>query len=94
MATIYIVNHTTGGYYVTASSSYHHTEEKAREDFTESVGGVGDDPAHVELVRLDTETLETITLDWWEGTAADLDEDEDEGVDDEDWICEGKPDGE
>ena len=98
MATIFIVNHATGGYDASTSSSYHHTEEEARLGFDDAKASVGEDPASIELVRLDTETLETVTLDWWEGSDADLDleeEEEREGEEDDgDWICEGKPDGE
>ncbi len=98
MATIFIVNHATGGYYASTSSSYHHTEEEARLVFDDAKASVGEDPAYIELVRLDTEALEAITLDWWEGSEADLDLEEEEEREDEeddgDWICEGKPDGE
>ena len=96
MATIFIVKHATGGYYTTASSYYHHTEEEARLAFEDAKDSVGEDPAYIELVRLDTETLEAITLDWWEGSDADLDleEEREDEEDDGDWICEGKPDGE
>ena len=91
MATVFIVNHATGGYGTYSSSSYHHTEEEARAAYAEALESVDEDPASIELVRLDTETLETVTLDWWEGSSPDL---ESEDGDDDDWIVEGKPDGE
>lgn len=97
MATIFIVKHSTGGYYTTSSSYYHHTEEEARLDFEDAKASVGEDPAYIELVRLDTETLEAITLDWWEGSLTDIEEEEgEEDADggDDDWIVEGKPDDE
>jgi hypothetical protein len=96
MATIFIVKHATGGYYTTASSYYHHTEEEARLAFEDAKDSVGEDPAYIELVRLDTETLEAITHDWWEGSVADLENEGGEECEDgdDDWICEGKPDGE
>jgi len=110
MATIFIVNHSTGGYHTYSSSFYHHTEEEARLAFEDSKESVGEDPAYIELVRLDTETLDAVTLDWWEGNIDDLEEDDeelerdenaaeylsnmDEPLDNDDWIVEGKPDGE
>lgn len=90
MATIYIVKHSTGGYYTTSSSYYHHTEEEARLAFEDSKASVGEDPASIELIRLDTETLEATTITGWEGNIEDLEDEED----DDDWIVEGKPDGE
>ena len=104
MATIFIVKHATGGYYTTASSYYHHPEEEARLAFEDAKESVGEDPAYIELVRLETETLDAVTLDWWEGTIEDLEESVDEELEkdenaaewmvENDWICEGKPDGE
>lgn len=96
MATIFIVKHATGGYYTTASSYYHHTEEEARLAFEDAKASVGEDPAYIELVRLDTETLDAVTILGWEGNAYPLEEEEErEGEEDDgDWICEGKPDGE
>ena len=95
MATIFIVKHATGGYHTYSSSFYHHTEEEARLEFDDAKASVGEDPAYIELVRLETETLDAVTLDWWEGSTLDLeDEGGEESDDDDDWICEGKPDGE
>lgn len=76
MATVYIVNHTVGGYYVENHCSYHHTEVEAQENYDESMESVGEDPTVIELIRLDTETLEATTIHHWEGTIDDLDEDE------------------
>ena len=90
MATIFIVNHTTGGFYTSTSSSYHRTEEDAAITFEECKDSVGEDPACIELIRLDTETLEATTITGWEGNIEDLEDEED----DDDWIVEGKPDGE
>ena len=95
MADIYIVNVSVGGYYVEQHSYYHRTESEAQESFEECKASVGDDPTAIELVRLDTETLEAVTITCWEGTFDDLDEemeDGEEGFDDEDdGIVEGAP---
>lgn len=90
MATIFIVNHAIGGYYASTSSSYHHTEEDAVIAFEECKDSVDEDPACIEIIRLDTETLEAVTITGWEGNIEDLEDDDG----DDDWIVEGKPDGE
>jgi hypothetical protein len=90
MASIYIVNVSVGGYYTEQHSYYHHTESEAQSSFEECRASVGEDPTIIELVRLDTETLEAVTITGWEGTFDDLDEED--GYDDEDdGICEGVP---
>jgi hypothetical protein len=96
MADIFIVNVATGGYYTEQFSYYHRTESEAQSSFEECKASVGDDPTVIELVRLDTETLEAVTITGWEGTFDDLDEegleDGEEGFDDEDdGIVEGAP---
>ena len=95
MADIYIVNVSVGGYYVEQHSYYHRTESEAQESFEECKASVGDDQTAIELVRLDTETLEAVTITGWEGTFDDLDEemeDGEEGFEDEDdGIVEGAP---
>jgi hypothetical protein len=96
MASIYIVNVSVGGYYVEQNSYYYRSESEAAESFEECKASVGDDPTVIELVRLDTETLEAVTITGWEGTFDDLDEegleDGEEGFDDEDdGIVEGAP---
>ena len=79
MGKVYIVNHAiTGGTYVESSHWFHHTEEEAVESFEDSVNSVGEDPTRVELICLDTETLDAVTLHSWEGTNEDL------GYEDED----------
>jgi hypothetical protein len=85
MADIFIVNVARGGYYVEQHSYYHRSESEAAESFEECKASVGDDPTVIELVRLDTETLDAVTINGWEGTALDL-EDElmEDGYDDED----------
>jgi len=90
MASIYIVNVSVGGYYVEQHSYYHRTESEAQESFEECKASVGDDPTLIELVRLDTETLDVTTITGWEGTFDDL-EDEDGYDDEDDGICEGVP---
>jgi hypothetical protein len=90
MASIYIVNVSVGGYYTEQHSYYHHTESEAQSSFEECRASVGEDPTIIELVRLDTETLEAVTITGWEGTFDDLDEED--GYDDEDdGIVEGAP---
>ena len=90
MASIYIVNVSVGGYYTEQHSYSHHTESEAQSSFEECKASVGDDQTAIELVRLDTETLEAVTITGWEGTFDDLDEED--GYDDEDdGICEGEP---
>ena len=90
MADIYIVNVSVGGYYVDQHSYYHRSESEAVESFEECKASVGDDPTVIELVRLDTETLEAVSITGWEGTFDDLDEED--GYDDEDdGIVEGAP---
>lgn len=74
MASIYIVNVARGGYYTEQRSYYHHTEIEAAESFEGCKAAVGDDPTAIELVRLDTETLEAVTITGWEGTALDLED--------------------
>ena len=76
MADIYIVNFSTGGYYAGHNSYYHRTESEAHDSFTECMESVGDDPTLIELIRLDTETLEATTIRGWEGTIDDLDDEE------------------
>ena len=90
MADIYIVNVSVGGYYTEQHSYYHRTESEAQSSFEECRASVGEDPTIIELVRLDTETLEAVTITGWEGTFDDLDEED--GYDDEDdGIVEGAP---
>ena len=76
MASIYIVNVVRGGYYTDMRASYHRSELEATESFEACKAAVGEDPALVELVRLDTETLEAVTITGWEGTMDDLDDEE------------------
>lgn len=75
MANVFIVNHTIGGYYVENHSSYHLTEVEAQEAYDECMESVGEDPTAIELVRLDTSTLEATTIHHWEGTLDDLEAD-------------------
>jgi hypothetical protein len=96
MADIFIVNVATGGYYTEQFSYYHRTESEAQSSFEECRASVGEDPTVIELVRLDTETLEAVTITGWEGTFDDLDEEDpedgEEGFDDDDdGIVEGAP---
>jgi hypothetical protein len=76
---IYIVNDVTGGYYAEIRSSYHLTEAEAQKAYDEAMLNIGYDPSIVELVRLDTSTLEEVTLKFFEGTMENL-----EGEDKED----------
>ena len=98
MASIYIVNHTISGMYPENWSSYHRTEEEAQEAFAECVASASEDPNLIELILLNTETLDATTIRGWEGTCEDLEdegpEDGETGFEDEDdWIVEGRPEG-
>lgn len=79
---IYIVNHCTGGYYTELHSSYHLAESEAQTYYEETLLNVGEDPTIVELVRVDLNTLEAVTLKSFEGTMDDI-EDEDAHEEDE-----------
>ena len=87
MASIYIVNHSISGPYTQCFSSFHKTEEEGAGDFVDCKNAVGEDPALIELIRLDTETLDAVTIYGWEGNAGDLEEEDYE----DDGICEGAP---
>jgi hypothetical protein len=75
---IYIVNTTTGGLYCMNSSYYHRDEAKARADYKMCLRNVSDDPAVVELICLDADTLEAVTLEWWSGNIDNLEEEEED----------------
>ena len=100
MANIFIVNHSISGPYAQCFSSYHKTEEEAASAYFDCKQSVGEDPALVELILLDTETLDATTICGWEGSCFDLEEEEEalraEGMadypeEDDDGICEGAP---
>lgn len=74
MANVYIVNSTRGGYYVENWSYYYPTEVGAQARFDSLMESVGEDPCIIELVRLDTETLDATSLRSWEGTIDDLED--------------------
>ena len=80
---IYIVNNVTGGYYTEIHSSYHLTEAEAQKAYDENMLNIGGDPAIVEIVRLDTSTLDRVTLKFFEGTAGDLEGEDEEEVDED-----------
>lgn len=77
MAQIFIVNHSISGPYAQCFSSYHHTENEASDAFEECKASVGEDPCLIELIRLDTESLEATTITGWEGSSFDLEDEED-----------------
>jgi len=96
MASIYIVNHTISGMYPENWTSYYRTEEEASDGFDECVASASEDPNLIELIRLDTETLDATTIRGWEGTCEDLEDEDPEdgeaGFEDEDeGIVEGSP---
>jgi len=78
MADIYIVNFTTGGMYPSNESSFHLVESEAHAAFAEFMDSVGIDPVMIELIRLDTVTLEATPIRGWEGNMDDLEEEEEE----------------
>lgn len=75
---IYIVNHVNGGYYTEIRSSYHLVESEAQKNYEATLLRVGEDPTVVELVRLNTSTLESVTLKFFEGTIDNIEDEEDE----------------
>jgi hypothetical protein len=98
MASIFIVNHSISGPYTQCFSSYHKTEADAAEAFFECKQSVGEDPELIELIALDTETLDAVTHCSWVGSVFDLEEQEAaleaEGMaflPEDDGICEGEP---
>ncbi len=94
MSKIYIINRAIGGMYPRIDSSYHHDEAEAAEAFEQFKQDVGDDPELIELIRLDTETLDGTYITGWEGTSEDVEDEDQEDSDDaaeDDWIVEGKP---
>jgi hypothetical protein len=76
MASIFIVNHSIGGPYAQCFSSYHKTEGDAAEAYFECKQSVGEDPELIELILLDTETLDATTICGWEGSCFDLEDEE------------------
>jgi hypothetical protein len=78
MADIYIVNFTTGGMYPSNESSFHLVESEAHDSFAEFMDSVGEDPVMIEMIRLDTVTLDGTSIRGWEGTMDDLEEEEEE----------------
>ena len=97
MATVFIVNHAISGPYAQSWNYFHKTEEEAAADFVDCKRSVGEDPALIQLIALDTETLEATTYCEWGGTCEDLEEEEAgleaEGMADyeDEGICEGAP---
>ena len=89
MANVYSVNHVIGGYYVENQSSYHLTEAEGQEAYDECMESASEDPNLIELIRLDTETLEATILKSWEGSSLDREEDDEEYEDE--GIVEGAP---
>lgn len=83
MAEIYIVNIATVSSRTELRSSYHPTEAEGRTSFDAGMASEGEDCTLIELVCLDTETLEATVLELWDGTGSD--------TDDDDWIVEGAP---
>jgi hypothetical protein len=80
---IYIVNRAVSGYYAELYSSYHLVESEAQAYYEETLLNVGEDPAIVELVRVDLNTLEAVTLKSFDWLVAAT-EDEDAHEEDED----------
>lgn len=88
---IYIVNHTTGGYYVENWTSYHRTRAEAEAEYNKCCTRVGIDPVIISIIELNPETLHAETVQTWSGNEDDL---EDELNEDEDYTGHvGIPDG-
>ena len=76
MATVFIVNHAISGPYAQSWNYFHKTEEEAAGSFVDCKNSVGEDPALIQLIALDTETLEATTYCEWEGNIEDLEAEE------------------
>ena len=76
MATVFIVNHAISGPYTESWNYFHKTEEEAAESFVECKNSVGEDPALIQLIALDTETMDATTICEWSGNIEDLDAEE------------------
>jgi hypothetical protein len=74
MATVFIVNHSISGPYAQSWQYFHKTEGEAAESFFECKQSVGEDPAMIQLIALDTETLDAVTHCEWSGNFEDLEE--------------------
>ena len=72
MATIFIVNHSISGPYTESWNYFHKTEEEAAGSFVDCKNSVGEDPALIQLIALDTETLDATTYCEWSGNIEDL----------------------
>ena len=83
MAEIYIVNIAAVASRTELRSTYHPTEAEARASFDACMESEGEDCTLIELVLLDTETLDATILEFWDGAVND--------TDDDDWIVEGGP---
>ena len=53
-------------------------ESEAQKYYEAALLRVGEDPTVVELVRLNTSTLESVTLKFFEGTIDNIEDEEDE----------------
>ena len=83
MSNIFIVNHCNLSSGLIITSSYHHDPIEASKAFEAEKASVTWDPSIIELVCLDTETLDGTYIKGWEGTLADFDDDDHDGeVDD------------
>ncbi len=84
MAAIYIVNIATVESSTALRSLYLRTEAEARASFDACMESEGEDCTLIELVRLDTDTLDATVLECWDSTGSARE-------DDDDWIVEGGP---
>lgn len=84
MAEIYIVNIATVDSITALRSLYLRTEAEGRASFDACMASEGEDCTLIELVCLDTDTLDATVLELWDGSGSAMD-------DDDDWIVEGGP---
>ena len=84
MAEIYIVNIATVDSTTALRSLYLRTEAEGRASFDACMASEGEDCTLIELVCLDTDTLDATVLELWDGSGSAMD-------DDDDWIVEGGP---
>jgi hypothetical protein len=75
---IYIVSMSTtqGPYGPTVNMTYHRDISDAESEYQECLDSLGEDPSTILLVKVDGETMESTTLQSFEGTMDDAYEDD------------------
>ena len=73
---VYVINFVVGGYYSSLNNVYLKTLEEGRSEYLKSLQDVGEDPTLVYLSELDLETMKETTIESFEGTYEDLEDEE------------------